>query len=138
MKKVKVNNDEFMKIVIEHLNNNQQVEIKVTGNSMLPFYKNERTIVTLKKDDAYKKLDVVLFEYEGQIILHRIIKIKENQYYIRGDGAFRIEIVNSAKIFGKVINFHTDGKQIKKYSGKIKWWLFFTPIRRVLLKFVKK
>src|SRR5690606_39190779 len=122
----------------EHLNLGQEVELKVMGNSMLPFYKHDQTIVTLKKAESYQKLDVVLFEYEGHTILHRIIKIKGDNYVIRGDGAFRKEIVTKDKIFAKVIRFETPGKNSKNYNYKVKVWLFFTPLRRVLLKLIRK
>ena len=138
MKTVKVDNKELFKLVIEHLNNNQEVELKVMGNSMLPFYKHDKTVVTLKKQETYQKHDVVLFDYEGQTILHRIIKIKGNDVIIRGDGAFRKEVVTKDLIHAKVIDFETNGKKIKNYQFKFKVWLFFTPIRRILLKFIKK
>ncbi|WP_025725635.1 S24/S26 family peptidase [Acholeplasma granularum] len=127
-----------MKEVISFLEDNKEVEIIVTGNSMLPFYKNGETIVTLKKEDTYKKLDVVLFKYQNRFVLHRIIKIKNNTYFIKGDGSFRTEVVSKPDILGKVIKFTTKNKTIKCYQLKVHLWMVFSPFKRILLKLIKK
>lgn len=124
--------------VVSLLGQNQDVEIIVTGHSMLPFYKHGKTVVRLKKQDVYHKYDVVLFKYGDQYVLHRIIKIKDNVYTLRGDGAFRKEVVRQDALYAKVIDFHRDSKRIKSYKLKYRLWLLLTPIRRVLLKLVRK
>lgn len=138
MKSIKVNNQELVGLMIEHLNQNQEVSFRIQGYSMMPFFKHQKTIVTLKKESDYHPLDVVLFLYENAYILHRIIKIKDGLYYLRGDGAYRTETASKDQIYGKVIHHETEGKTTKNYTKKVKLWLFFTPIRKLLLKFVRK
>lgn len=138
MKSIKVNNQELIGLMIEHLNQNQEVSFRIQGVSMMPFFKHQKTIVTLKKEDSYKRLDVVLFLYQDAYILHRIIKIENDTYYLRGDGSYRVEKTTKEQIFGKVIHHETDGKTTKNYDKKVKLWLFFTPLRKILLKFVRK
>jgi hypothetical protein len=137
VKSITVSNHELISLMIEHLNNGQEVSFKINGNSMLPFFKHQKTVVTLKKFDVYKPYDVVLFLYDGTYILHRIINIEDGAYYLRGDGAYRIEKVTLDNIYGKVIHHETNGKTTKNYEKKVKWWLCFTPIRKLLLKFVR-
>ena len=127
-----------MKEIELYLNEGKKVEFIVTGQSMLPFYKHNKTIVTLKKASTYKKHDVVLFKYNNQYVLHRIIKIKHHTFILKGDGAFNKEHANKEDILGKVIGFTTNGKVVKAYKFKYKIWLLCTPIRRVLLKFIRK
>jgi len=138
LKSIKVNNQTLIGLMIEHLNQNQEVSFKIQGHSMMPFFKHQKTIVTLKKEASYHKFDVVLFLYQDSYILHRIIKIEDDTYYLRGDGSYRIEKVTKEQIYGKVIHHETNGKSTKNYERKVKVWLFFTPIRKLLLKFVRK
>lgn len=138
MKSTNVSVSDLIPIVIEHLELNQDVEIKVSGHSMLPFFRHLKTIVKLRKEITYRKYDVVLAKYENQYILHRVISVKQNTYILRGDGAFRKEIVDKSDVFGRVVSFHTQGKKSKAYQFKVRLWLFFYPLRSVLLKFVRK
>ena len=138
MKKIVLNNELFMTEVNSYLNSGQTVEIKVRGHSMLPFYRHEKTVVSLKKKDDYVVNDVVLFKYQDQYILHRIIKIKNALYHILGDGSFTVHVIRKEDILGYVLDFITEGKEIKNYMFKVKLWRLFSPFKRVLLKFVRK
>jgi len=137
LKSIELNNTEFIKYIESHLNNNQTVELKVKGRSMVPFFHDSKTIVIVKKEETYQKYDVILFKYENQIYLHRIIKIKKDLIIAQGDGALKKEYIKKSDIYGKVIDYHTNGKKIKSYRFKVKLWCIFRPIRRILLKFFK-
>ncbi|HHT55364.1 MAG TPA: hypothetical protein GX012_02250, partial [Acholeplasma sp.] len=80
MKQIKVDNLLFLQSIDELLKEGRTVEFKVKGNSMLPFFKHEKTIVTLEKPTNYKKHDVIIAKYNDLVVLHRIIKIKNNIY----------------------------------------------------------
>lgn len=138
MKQIKVDNLLFLQSIDELLKEGRTVEFKVKGNSMLPFFKHEKTIVTLKKPNNYKKHDVIIAKYNDLVVLHRIIKIKNNIYTLRGDGLISKEYVKINDIYGKVISFKTNDKKIKFYKTKVVIWLLLRPIRRLLLKFIKK
>lgn len=138
MKQIKVDNLLFLQSIDELLKEGKTVEFKVKGNSMLPFFKHEKTIVTLEKSKNYKKRDVVLAKYNDLVLLHRIIKIKNNIYTLRGDGLISKEYVKINDVYGKVISFKTNDKKIKFYKTKVLVWLLLRPIRRLLLKFIKK
>ncbi|PKK87359.1 MAG: peptidase S41, partial [Tenericutes bacterium HGW-Tenericutes-8] len=87
-----------------------EVTFKVKGNSMWPFYLDNKTSVTLKKESV-KKHDVVLARYQDRFVLHRILKIKDNTLTLRGDGAILKEVITHDDIIGKVIA-HTYKKQV--------------------------
>ncbi len=137
MKKLVLNNKEFIAIIEEHLNLGKTVSIKVKGNSMLPFFIDDKTLVDLKKDNSYKKYDVVLAKYHNKYVLHRIIKIKDDKITLRGDGNLSKEIIGLNNIYGKVISFKTNNKSIKNYKFKVITWNLLRPIRKVLLKIFK-
>ncbi len=138
MKKITIDNKAFFSPLIEFLNEGKAVELTVKGHSMLPFFKHEKTQVTLKKQPQYKHLDVVLAYDENRYVLHRIIKIKGDTMTLKGDGAFSKEVVSVHDIFGKVITYKDKQKLKTPYGFKVHVWLFLTPIRRILLKLVRR
>lgn len=124
-------------MMVEQLKQNKTISFTVIGQSMHPFFKDQETDVWLKKVAQYKKYDVVLFMYQQQILLHRIIKIKQGQYFLQGDGALRIEKVDKSHIYGKVIDFRTNGKMIRCYDLKVRLWVSIRLFRKYLLKIFK-
>lgn len=138
--KIIVNNQELMALVKEQINN-KNVTLTIKGNSMLPFFRDGRTIITLEKPKKLKRLDVVLFKYNDIYILHRIIKIKE-KIVTQGDGLISKEIIDESDVVAVVKFFENKRKIIfsnnKFYLFKVRIWRILRPFRRVLLKLVKK
>lgn len=138
--KIIVNNQELMALVKEQINN-KNVTLTIKGNSMLPFFRDGRTIITLEKPKKLKRLDVVLFKYNDIYILHRIIKIKE-KIVTQGDGLISKEIIDESDVVAVVKFFENKRKIIfsnnKFYLFKVRMWRILRPFRRVLLKLVKK
>ena len=137
MDKILISNDDMMDMITKQLDKNSRVSFRVIGDSMFPFFKNGKTIVTVEKTNEVKLHDVILFNYDGQIVLHRIIKMVDEYFICQGDGAFRKEYVIGEDIYGKVTYFYEPGKQIKHYETKLKLWLLFSPIKKFLLKIFK-
>lgn len=142
-------NDIFFAQVISEINAGRSVIIKVKGTSMLPFIRNGKDAVKL--DPVNQQLvqkDVVLFNYNGNYILHRIVKIEGNRYLIQGDGIYSsCESCNREDIVGKVSEIHRlKGNEKYKIYPTDEWpwrlystcWLFFRPLRRYLLYIIKK
>lgn|SRR5690554_70027 len=136
--KKKIDNSQIFEFIIEELNT-KDVSLTVKGHSMWPFLKSNKTKITLTKSHSYKKLDIVLFKYNNKYILHRIIKIKNNNYIIQGDGLISKEVVSKESIYAKVSSYTLKNKTTyttnKLYLFKVRLWRLLRPIRRVLLKF---
>lgn len=98
-------------LMIEAFNSNLNFEFPINGTSMRPLLKKGDS-VTLKKIDKLKKGDIVLFRrLNGAFVLHRIIKIKNNQYYFVGDHQTKIEgNISSDMLIGKVISYKHKNK----------------------------
>lgn len=105
------------------------------GMSMYPMLRDRKdTIIIRKKDTRYEKYDVVLYKRNGKYILHRIIKVLEYGYIIRGDNCYWNEYdIDDKKIIGYLdecyrgetkVNF--DGILYKCYTRS---WNLFYPIR---------
>lgn len=77
----------YIDSLMEIVNTGQEVPLIVVGHSMEPFLIHERDSVLLAPiRDSLKKGDIALFKrQDGQYILHRIYKIKQDGYYFVGD-----------------------------------------------------
>lgn len=115
----------------------------VHGMSMYPLLKNHRDTVCILPPDKLKKYDVVLFRRQsGQLVLHRILKIDGNRFYICGDNEFRKEIVYKNQIIGKMTEFCRNNKNGKvtdlEYKIYSYCWNSSFLIKRILLRIYTK
>lgn len=119
------------------------------GYSMYPMLRPHKDIVTVSRvNSELKKGDVVLYPgNDGKFILHRIMRIKPNEFIIRGDNNYFTEIVPKEKIIGKLKEFYRAGKRIdceqnrkyKVYSFYIchSYWLRFVWKRGIIVPLAK-
>jgi signal peptidase I len=136
MLKTIIDNDTFFKVVKAELGSKKNVSFTVKGTSMWPFYKDGKTIVFVVLPERLKKYDVVLANYQGKVILHRIIKIQNNTYTLRGDATYRKEVVDVKDIFAKV-TIHQNQKKVSIHSKKYRLSVFLwvnNPFRTLLLR----
>ena len=104
---------EMLPSMQQTLSSGGEVSFTVAGNSMRPFLVHQRDTVTLKKPEALKKYDVVLFSRpDGNLVLHRIISEKNDTFLIRGDNCYYDEYVKSDNIIAVARNFIKKGKRI--------------------------
>ncbi len=137
--------DDFKIKVIPLINEGLTVPLTVSGSSMTPYIVGKRDTVMISKPVfPLKKGDIAFFErLDGQIVMHRICKIKGGKYYFVGDAQVEIEgPVEEAQIFGVVNKIIRKGKPEQK--GKFTWWFFrhvwirMIPIRRFCVKLYEK
>ncbi len=132
-----VQSHDIMPVIKSLLNDGHQVKIKITGNSMWPFYKNRRTVVTLEEPKHIRKYDVLLYEFEGQYKLHRLIK-KKDVLWIRGDNNLCYEYIPYNQVFGIVIKHNNSNKLIHHrstlYLINVWLWQMLKPFRRIIKK----
>lgn len=132
-----VNNEAFFKDIKELLKTTD-VKFKVKGSSMWPFFKDGKTTITLTKIDEIKKLDICLFIYKDKYLLHRLIKIKGDDYIFKGDGLISKEIVKREDIIGRVKSYETKKEvDVNKFSYKLRVFLYRLLPRRIILKVFK-
>ncbi len=61
----------------------------VAGASMNPMLRAGREVVMIRKKSTPPRVDdVVLYEHDGELILHRVRKITQGGYLIRGDNSY--------------------------------------------------
>lgn len=111
------------------------------GVSMMPLLRQGRDLMVIRKrgEERLKKYDAVLFKREnGQYILHRILRVREDDYFIIGDNCITGEYVKDTQILGVLKEVVRDGKTIsvedKKYQRYVHLWCDFLPVRIFLLR----
>lgn len=113
------------------------------GVSMMPLLRQGKDLFTVRKLDKgerLKKYDVALYHRGKKYVLHRVLKVTDTGYIIRGDNCTDKEIVPEADIMGVMTDYVRDGIKYsvdmpvyKKYVRKM---LFFSPLR-ITLKRIK-
>ena len=126
-------------IIAEKLNAGATVTIQPKGTSMLPLIRQGQDEVILKKPTGrLKKYDIPFYKREsGQFVLHRIVKVRKNDYVICGDNQTDYEYnITDDMVLAVVDAIIKDGKTIpvtdKEYLNYCKKHLLNIKIRRII------
>lgn len=106
---------ELESIITEKLSSGACVTIQPKGISMLPLIHQGRDEVVLKKPSGrLKKFDIVFYKRaSGQFVLHRIIKVRKNDYILCGDNQTEYEYnIKDDMILAVVDELIIDGKTV--------------------------
>jgi len=85
------------------------------GVSMLPLLREGRDLMEIRKkgEERCRRLDTILFKREnGQYILHRILEVRANGYWVVGDNCVSGETVREEQILGVLTAVVRNGKRI--------------------------
>lgn len=86
------------------------------GDSMMPFLREGRDLMIIepRPEGRCKRLDAVLYKRpNGKYVLHRILKVRKNDYVLCGDNRIMREFgVQEDWIFGVLTGIIRDGKTI--------------------------
>lgn len=141
---VNIPNEILFPLLIEDINNGKTCTLRLRGNSMRPFLENNRDIAIFTKPDDVKVGDPVLAEIQpGHYVLHRVMKIEDENVTLMGDGNYGCEYCTTSDFRASVIGFirkgrhkadRTDGWKWKTYSW---FWVKMLPLRRWLFIFYR-
>lgn len=124
-------NEQFFALVEKELEEGKTVKIRLKGSSMFPLLRSGRDSVILVKSpaDSLKPMDVVLFKYCGNYILHRIIKKDGARLLLQGDGVISaVERCTVDDVVGKVVKVcRSSGRTISVDSKR---WFFASRLWR--------
>ena len=122
----------------EELNRSGSFTYTCSGVSMLPMLRQHKDLFTIdRKQGRCKKYDVVLYKRKsGAYVLHRIVKVCENDYIILGDNCLNKEYgIKDEDIIGVLRSFVRNGKEYpvchKGYQLYARVWYFLYPLRRI-------
>lgn len=123
---------------LESLKEGKVVAIVPRGISMLPFIKGGESRVYLLKKEKVAVGDIVLADYQGRHLLHRVYAIDGVRITLMGDGNLEgTEQVTASDILGTAIEIVSPNG--RHHKPKKAWlWRKLLPIRRYLLKVHRK
>lgn len=132
-----VNTQEYVSMLRDLTKQGKTVSMRISGNSMSPFLMHGRDSICFQKPDRkLKKGDMVFFQREsGQFVMHRIIRITKDGFYLLGDAQQRKDIegpIKQAQIFALVTSVNRKGKWIGPEDF---WWEFFEHLWRKIIPF---
>lgn len=110
---------------------------KVRGTSMEPMLRQDRDLVVIRSSSLrLQKFDVTLYKRGGSYVLHRVIRVCEDHYLIRGDNTYNVEYVPDQAVLGVLTDFTRKGRQHSVtetgYRIYVHIWHAIYPFRRVL------
>ena len=130
--------DALMPLIRERLAAGESVRFSPHGTSMLPMLKDGRDQVILSPlPDKLKKYDLPLYQREnGQYVLHRIVKVKDD-YTCIGDNQFVPEKgLRHDQMIGVVTHFVRKGKEYStecfRYKAYCRFWCTVRPFRHFM------
>jgi len=109
-----------------------QLIYTINGFSMLPLLRENKDAVLLKASENYEVNDVILFKAsKNSYILHRIVKIENNKYYVIGDNSTKVDILSREDILAKMEAYYKDDKMIETSSKEYKKYLenYVVPLK---------
>ncbi len=133
-----IKSEELFPAIKELLDNNQKVRITVTGDSMMPFLREDIDSVELSATDfdSLRFGQITLIRRtNGLYILHRLIHKKRDCFYIAGDAQYWIEgPVYPHQLIAVVSNLWRGNRQISPSNILWKtlsfiWWLRLPAFR---------
>lgn len=85
-----------------------------SGTSMRPMLRGARDTVRVERyEGRLRRYDVALYESGEKHVLHRVVRVRENDYVFRGDNCDYTEYgINDAMIVGRLVGFWRDEKYI--------------------------
>ena len=125
----------------EELLRNGKIIWTNVGKSMMPLLREKRDVMIIERPEGrLKKYDVPLYKSpDGRYILHRILKVRKNDYVICGDHCTKKEYgITDNDIIGVLTGVIRDGKTISMtdFSYKLYYhlWCDFFYVRVAILK----
>ena len=126
----------------EQINIHGRLVYSNVGDSMMPFIRQGRDLVIIsqKPEGRLKKYDVPLYKRDtGQYVLHRILKVRQDDYVICGDNRYSREYgIGDRNIIGVLTAIDHNGTVVpvtdRKYMFKVHLWCDFFYVRAFILR----
>ena len=141
-KNTSYNEKDIVPIMEEVIKSGGSCKLRVTGYSMNPTLRHLKDSVVLVSPQKRKPLknEIVFIKRDsGKHVLHRIIKIIDNDCFImNGDAQQWVEVVKNNQVIGVCCKIVRNNKEISCdnliYKCVIKIWQLCMPIRHIIFK----
>jgi rhamnosyl/mannosyltransferase len=144
-KSISLPNDSFFKEVKLFLDEGKHVLVKVKGSSMRPFLHDGDTVELMPATDGAVRWGAIVLAYRDDygVVLHRVIKRRNDKIWLRGDAQTKAkEEISLKDVWAYSETAYRRGKRLKLNSFMKKCalvsWFLLTPFRGVILKLSDK
>lgn len=125
----------------EELRQNGYLLYRNVGDSMMPLIRQGRDLVLIERrpEGRLKKYEVPLYRRDsGQYVLHRILRVRKDDYVLCGDNRWQRETgITDRHIIGVLTAVIRDGKKLPvtdwRYRLYVHLWCDLFPIRAAVL-----
>ena len=127
---------ENTELVLDALEKKGEFHSFTKGPSMRPMLRARKDIVIITKPTReLKKGDVPLYKRNNYefLVLHRILKVEDDHYVIRGDNTYSLEHVPKDYVVGVLKAFYRNGKYINCETSK--GYKFYVKFIRLVYPF---
>ena len=145
---LEIDTREYVSALKEMVEQGMEVSMIISGTSMEPFLIHNRDRIYFQRiNGTIKKGDMVFFQRKtGEYVMHRVMKVRNQQYYMAGDHQTFLEgPIEEKQIFAKVVSVERAGVWITEEDSIWKfyavWWrrLFWprkvvNKLKRIIIK----
>jgi len=140
---VKLSNEILLGSVVELINTGKHVKINISGSSMKPFLHDGNTVLLGKISLVEIQIgDIILGRFNGNYVLHRVIRIGKDCVYLAGDNnLFQVERIESSDLYAIALALYVSEEQVSltsfysRYRGLV--WYYLRPFRKLINKLFK-
>jgi len=129
LNKIVLDLKEYWELIELSIANGGEFRLYHKGISMMPLLRQGVDSVVLVSPDNIKKYDIVMYRRDnGDMVMHRIVKMKSNQLTMCGDNHFELEKgIRPEQVLAKVKGIYRgeeyvdieNNKRYKKYLKKL-------------------
>lgn len=137
---ITVPNTLFFESIIEILALGKTAKFNLRGNSMRPcLYDGDQVVVVSISSIKLELGQILLAKYQNNYVLHRLVKIKDDQIWLAGDGnVAQIEMVTKTALVAAVKQVFRQEKEIR-VTGRLPYlkgmlWYYSRPLRYIIKK----
>ena len=131
-----IQNNLFFEEIASRITDGELVRIRAKGNSMLPFIRDGKDEIILKKPtkQSFQKGRLLLVQLENELyLLHRVKKIDNTHIILQGDGNLSVlETCSVDDVIAEVTTVIRNGKEIETGSFKWNMYRYLWPQNRFL------
>ncbi len=131
--------EEMYPLICEIISSGGSFRLFPKGISMLPTIKQGVDSVELAAPKKLKKYDIVLYKRpNGQFVIHRIMKIKNDEVALCGDNQVAVEKgVEANVVLAKVVGIYKGEKLFKNTDFSYKLYSFLWANTRIIRRFYR-
>ena len=135
-----VDNASFFSQVGHFLSSGREVQLRVAGDSMLPFLADGDCVCLAPVESVtIKRGDVLLAMWQGRYVLHRVVRMERRQLVLTGDhNLTQLETVSTDRVLGVMTVAYRAERVLFRRSAMMRWlglaWYVIRPGRRVWTK----